>query len=583
MIRQQALADRDAVNREAPLPARGGARSRLARLVPTAVWVLGAVDVISAVTPPERYRLRYLVDVVPLGVVHTATAATTALGLLLVMLARGLRRGKRRAWIAVVGLVAVSVALHLVKGLDVEESLASLALLAALVLTRQHFRAEGDPRSRWRALVVGVELLVVDLTLGAAVVGFASDRVVTGDRGLGPTLLTVLRGLVGISGPLDLNRHRGDAISDILVSLGTMTGLVVGYLLLRAPSQVQPLDGRDEACLRTLLTRHGAEDSLGYFALRHDKSIVFSTSGKAAVAFRVVGGCVLASGDPIGDPEAWPGAIAAWRALAARHGWVPAVVGCSESGAEAWARCADFDALEIGDEAVVRVAQHTLDGRAMRGVRQAVARASRAGYVVRVRRLHEVAPDELVDLRNAAGAWRGVATERGFSMALGRVGEPGDEQCVVATAELDGRLVALLHFVPWGADGLSLDLMRRDAACENGINELLIHRVLEVAPGLGVARVSLNFAVFRAALDRGQRIGAGPVLRLWTSTLLLASRWFQIESLHRFNAKFRPEWEPRFICYPQARDLGRIAVAYLRAEAFLAPPLWWRATRSATR
>ena len=33
---------------------------------------------------------------------------------------------------------------------------------------------------------------------------------------------------------------------------------------------------------------------------------------------------------------------------------------------------------------------------------------------------------------------------------------------MIATATQDGVLRAILHFVPWGSDGLSLDLMRRD-------------------------------------------------------------------------------------------------------------------------
>jgi lysyl-tRNA synthetase class 2 len=78
--------------------------------------------------------------------------------------------------------------------------------------------------------------------------------------------------------------------------------------------------------------------------------------------------------------------------------------------------------------------------------------------------------------------------------------------------------------------------------------------------------------VFRAALARGERLGAGFVLRMWRNVLLLASRWFQIESLYRFNAKFQPEWVPRYVCYPTARDLPRIAVAALEAEAFIVWP-----------
>ncbi len=107
-----------------------------------------------------------------------------------------------------------------------------------------------------------------------------------------------------------------------------------------------------------------------YFALRRDKSVIWSPTGKAAVAYRVVGGVSLASGDPLGDPEAWPGAIEPWLAEARAHGWMPAVMGASEEAGTVYTRHG-LDALELGDEAVVDVAEFTLEGRAMRTVRQA--------------------------------------------------------------------------------------------------------------------------------------------------------------------------------------------------------------------
>ncbi|MFC0864848.1 phosphatidylglycerol lysyltransferase domain-containing protein [Sphaerimonospora cavernae] len=122
--------------------------------------------------------------------------------------------------------------------------------------------------------------------------------------------------------------------------------------------------------------------------------------------------------------------------------------------------------------------------------------------------------------------------------------------------------------------------MRRDRLADPGLNELLIVKALQAAPDLGVTRVSLNFAMFRSALARGERLGAGPVLRAWRGILVLLSRWLQIESLYKFNAKFRPIWEPRFLVYPTARDLPRIGVSALQAEAFLTlglprPPFAW--------
>jgi lysyl-tRNA synthetase class 2 len=122
--------------------------------------------------------------------------------------------------------------------------------------------------------------------------------------------------------------------------------------------------------------------------------------------------------------------------------------------------------------------------------------------------------------------------------------------------------------------------MRRDRATDNGLNEYLIVQLIEACPGLGIDHVSLNFAVFRDAIERGAKIGAGPFLRSWRRILVFASRWWQIESLYRFNVKFQPEWHPRLVSFPSARDLPRIVLAALEAEAFLVrPPLLRRLMR----
>jgi lysyl-tRNA synthetase, class II len=300
--------------------------------------------------------------------------------------------------------------------------------------------------------------------------------------------------------------------------------------------------------------------------------VIWSPTGKACVCYRVVSGVMLASGDPLGDPEAWPGAIGPFLDEAARHAWAPAVMGCSELGAEVWCREGGLTALELGDEAIVDVAGFSLSGRAMRNVRQMVSRVSRAGYSAEIRRVRDISRDELDQIVRVADSWRGSQTERGFSMALGRIGAKGDEDCVLVTAKQEGVVRAVLQLVPWGPDGLSLDLMRRDRDAQPGLNDFLITETIKAASALGVKRLSLNFAVFRAALERGERIGAGPVLRAWRRILVFMSRWFQIESLYKFNAKFSPQWQPRFFVFTSTKDAPRVALAALEAEAFLVWP-----------
>lgn len=552
-------------------------RAWLPGVVGYACLLIGLLDICSAVFPRLRHtRVHLFAGQLPGTTTALAAVGTLMVGILLVLLAHALRRRKRRAWRAVCVLLPVSAALHLLRWHQPGPAVVSVVLFAVMLVHRGEFYAKADPRTRLRAVVHLVVMSVSSVLLGLLIVS-VHPRSEIGDPGIVQRLQETVYGLFGFDGPIRYGSERvTDLVAYSLGALGLLTAFTTAYLALRPEKPEPELTTGDEQRLRELLDRHGRRDSLGYFALRRDKSVLFSPSGKAAISYRVVSGVMLASGDPVGDVEAWPGAIKLFMAEAREHAWVPAVMGCSELGGEVWTREADLDALELGDEAIVDTATFSLSGRAMRNVRQMVKRIERNGYSCKVRRVGELTRNEKQQIAAAACRWRGTDTERGFSMALGRFGDEGDDDCIVVTAHgaADGHetgddLRAVLHFVPWGPDGISLELMRRDREADPGLNELLIVAALQAVPAMGIRRVSLNFAMFRSALARGERIGAGPVLRAWRGLLVFLSRWFQIESLYKFNAKFQPEWEPRFLVYKQTRDLPRIGLAAMQAEAFI--------------
>ena len=548
--------------------------------------VIGLGYIVEGLLPHLYHRrLRGLSDILPGTLVNLTRTTDVIIGVLLLMLSHGLRRRKRRAWAAVMALLAIGLVLHATLGIIAHainrfvpigpphplQIAGTAVVLVALYIFRRQFYAIGDRRSRWRALWVLCCLLVADLVIGLAALSIIGG--LRSDYSLSQRVYSVVMNTAGFSGPVQfVTEGKADHFGFVTGGLGLLTLFLAIFMFLRPAEPACRLQETDARRIREMLERYGEQDSLGYFTLREDKSILWSPSGKSCIGYRVLSGVMLASGDPIGDPEAWPGAIHAFLDEAARHAWVPAVIGCSELGAEVWCREGDLTALELGDEAVVRVADFTLAGRAMRNVRQMVSRVAKKGYKAEVRRVSDIPHDEVTRMVRQADSWRGSPTERGFSMALGRIGGPDDDQCVIATATEDGVLRAMLHFVPWGSDGLSLDLMRRDRSAAPGLNDFLIVEAIKAAPELGVKRVSLNFAVFRAALERGERIGAGPVLRAWRGFLLFLSHWFQIESLYKFNAKFCPEWVPRFLVFPGTRDALRIGIASLEAEAFLVWP-----------
>lgn len=398
--------------------------SAVPKIIGTATSVIGLLDVVSAVFPAFRTgRMHHMAAVFPGTVSSLAAATSVVTGILLLMLAHGLKRGKQRAWWAAVALLPVGAATQLIYRHSLFGVLVSFGLMALLIKHRAQFTALSDPRTRWRAAVNFVALSAFAFGLGLVITS-AHPAMESGNPGFLARCRHVLYGLFGFEGPVHYTSDRvGDVVGYSLGGLGLLIACSTVYLVLRPARPVAELSAEDEDRLRALLARHGARDSLGHFALRRDKSVVFSPSGKAAVCYRVVSGVALASGDPIGDVEAWPGAIDEFMALARAHAWLPAVVGCSETGGEVWTRETALDALELGDEAIVDTAAFTLQGRAMRNVRQMVKRIERAGYVCRVRRVRSSPRPRssgygwprtpgAAPTPNAASRWRSAASAR---------------------------------------------------------------------------------------------------------------------------------------------------------------------------
>ncbi|MFF1477485.1 bifunctional lysylphosphatidylglycerol synthetase/lysine--tRNA ligase LysX [Streptomyces sp. NPDC058301] len=565
------------VSEETPIPARARtpARSRFLNRVPEAFAMffagLGLYCGVIALVPALRRLLQpvsWFLDRVTVPV-----SANLAYAVFLLLLAAAIGARKKVAWWLVVGylgllFLADVLLVAVAEWMWAANGIVCGAALVVLILARGEFYAETRRGAVHRALLVLVLGLAAGILAGWALVEIFPGTLPRGQRLLWATN-RVLGGLAS-NGQFDGRPPR--PLYFFLGLFGAIALLSAAATLFRSQRMEAALHGDEEPRIRALLRAYGRDDSLGYFATRRDKAVVFSPSGKAAVTYRVEAGVALASGDPVGDPGAWGPAIAAWLDVARKYAWAPAVMGASEEGATVYARHG-LGAMQLGDEAILHVARFDLDGREMRVTRQAVRRVARTGATTRIRRHSALTDEEMGQIVDRADAWRDTETERGFSMALDRLGDPADGDCLLVEAfDADGKLIALLSFVPWGPDGISLDLMRRDRSAPNGVMEFMVAELCAYAPKLGVRRISLNFAVFRSAFEEGARIGAGPVLRLWRRLLLFFSKWWQLEALYRSNVKYQPQWFPRFLCYGDAGSLARVGLASGIAEGFVSVP-----------
>lgn len=516
----------------------------------------------------------------------------------LVVLANALSRHKRFAWWACVvlfgmmwvvdvfflGIVITEVASGQPTDSFVDVELASYlynlftvgCILVALLTHRDDFSARTVKGNISRAVWVLVGGLTVTIVTGWILVFMAGGGGRPRNRLLGILSRIIRNNGTGVAPGPGTSPQWIQSLISFMLALVLIAALVV---LLRSQRNIAMMSLHDELTLRHLL-RENPEDSLGYFALRRDKAVVFSANRRAAVCYRTEAGVALAAGDPVGPADQWPGAIEAFLQVAHAYGWVPGVVGTSEQGAVAWQR-AGLRTMRIGDEAILSPSAFNLDSPSMKPVRHTVTRLRAMGYTVRVRRHEDIEPAELRHLISLTDKWRQNGDERGFSMALSRLGDPLDGRSVMVEAvypedgPMAGRTAGILSFVPWGPDGLSLDVMRRDLdGADNGVTELMVAGLMAVGPEIGVRRVSMNFAVFREAIEDGARIGATPTQRLNRWLVGAASRWFQIEQLYRSNVKYEPSWQARYLNFVDTADLAQVGLAMGIAEGQLDLPHW---------
>lgn len=552
------------------------------RWVPAAAgWIVGVIATLSllaSVSPLVRSIIRVPREFVD-DYIFNFPDTSFAWAFVLALLAAALAARKRIAWWILTGYM-VAAAVWNVTGLldgdrwfeDVGEIIGlgfHLAAIASLLLARREFWARVRPGALVKAAVTLVAGLGVGTLIGWGLLELFPGTLARPDR------FWYALNRVGAFAGADAGAFSGHPhvlVNALLGLFGAMALMIAAVVLFQSQRADNALTGEDESAIRGLLELYGKNDSLGYFATRRDKAVVFAPNGRAAITYRVEVGVCLASGDPVGDPKAWPQAIEAWLTLCETYGWAPGVMGASATGAQAF-RQAGLHALQLGDEAILHPDDFRLSGPEMRAVRQAVTRARRAGLAVRFRRHRELSPDEMAEVIAHADAWRDTEDERGFSMALGRLGDPADADCLLVEAVQNGtQVVAMLSLVPWGSNGVSLDLMRRAPQSPNGTIELMVSELCLQSESIGISRISLNFAMFRSAFEQGAQLGAGPVARLWRWLLVFFSRWWQLETLYRSNMKYQPEWVPRYACYEDARLVPRVGVASVIAEGFLVLP-----------
>jgi len=534
-------------------------KKRVPALAAVAAALVGLVNIASTLTPTIRWRGHLLLEFEPVEAIRLFHALALPAGAALLLVAPYLAKRRRRALQTAVALMMALGLFDLLKGLDFEESILTWGVAIVLILSRDAFTVRHDPSTLrsavWRVPVV-------------AAIGFAIAMVavLTGSHASFGTAASETLDLVRYQpGPIHFHHHIPIGVHAL--ELGTL--LMIAYLIFRPLTVPRaPASRAARQVAADLVRAHGA-DTLAFFKLRSDGNYIFSEDRRAFVAYAIENGVLLLSGDPVGSPEALPGLLHQVREFADARGLKLGALGASERLCPLYEELG-LRTIYLGDEAVVELDRFSLEGRPIRKVRQSVTRLSKGGYRAEVHDLRALDQDTIERLEEVVELGRQGAPERGFSMAMDSLqGEHDHETLVVLARDETGAIRGVLHFVPcYGRSAVSLSFMRRDPETPNGLTEFLVVRAIELLRERGIDELSLNFAAFAKWMHSPDK----RLERMLGKLIALGNPFFQIESLYRFNAKFFPRWEPRFLVYEGTFGLPRAGIAAMWAEGQLPKP-----------
>jgi len=515
---------------------------------------MALVNLISAVTPAMAGRLALLEGIVPLQVRAGTRLATALAGFALMLLAAGIWRGKRTAWMVTLAVLAVSSVAHLVKGFDFEEASLAAILLVGLVVFRGRFRAQSDPPTIERGLrTLGLALA---FTLVYGTVGFyLLDRHFSIQFNLLQAAGQTLRMFTEFSNPVQITTTRfARYFIDSIYLIGAVTGgyallALLAPVLLRRPAERSEWDRAAE-----IIRQHG-RTVLARFCLFEDKHFFFSPGG-SVIAFAYSNRTAVVLGDPIGPREDALAAVKTFQDFCFRNDWQPAFYQTLPDYLEAY-RSAGLKALKIGEEALVNLQSFSLKGSEMKPIRNSVSKLERLGYRCQLSNPpHDAA---LLDrLQQISDEWLEGRKEMKYSLGWFERAYLNTTP-ILSVLDVQGQVVAFANLVDeYQKREVAVDLMRHQRELPGGTMDYLFASLLQTAQQMGYQSFNLGLSGLASVGETSNDPAIEQALHYFYTHVNTA---YNFRGLHSFKEKFAPEWSPRYLIYPNLASLPVVAVA----------------------
>jgi len=498
----------------------------------------GFMLLVSGATPSDPERFSWLVKVAPLALIEISHFLSSILGLLLVLLAFGLRRRLDAAWVGTVVVLALSAVLALFKGFNWGQT-AALAVIC-LVMLPLHPAFPRTSRLTRMEITPGWLFSAFALVVGAGVLGWWQFH----HADYSDTLWWKVMA-------------DADATRSLRASVGAAIALLgVGAWRLFATAATPPIVGDhdpDFERVRAILAAAEEPEPSANLALLGDKRFLFSASGDSFLMFGVRGRSWVALGAPVGKREERMELLWRFRELADAHAARPGLYGIGPDILP--------DVIELGlsiqktgESATVPLEQFSLSGRRRETIRRNWRKAGE-NAAFEVCEPAQV-PALMEELQRISDVWLShhAGGDKAFSMGGFEPRYVGEFPCAVVRT--DGEIVAFATIWPSNdRSSFSMDLMRYSDEAPKNVMDYLFVELMQWGREQGYTAFAFGMAPLAGLEDRP----LAPIMsRVGRLLFERGEELYNFRGVRRYKDKYDPVWQPRYIAAPHKWSIPRL-------------------------
>lgn len=519
------------------------------------LMLLGAVNILSVLTPALKNRVRLLEHFVPVELVSASNYLVFAAGVFLVFTSIYLFKGLRNAWIFALALAVVSGVGHLTKGYDYEEATLAALVIIILVFTRKQYNVRSSRVFGISGLWLAITAVLFTILYG--VIGFyLLDKEHFGiDFSASQSVKYTLNTFFLLDTELLPKDNFAHSFLNSIRLLGFSSLLFLLYTLVRPYLGFLDSDPDELHEAKDFLKTAGS-GSLDYFKTYSDKTIFWSEKKTAFLAYKIAGLYAVVLDVPVAKTDAEKAqCILEFDKFCQQSGLKSVYYRVNEGDLGLFKK---KKKLFLGQEAVVDISDFSLDGGHKKAFRNSIKKIKEAGFSIRTYE-PPIENHVVAELKRVSDDWlneMGDRKEMVFAQGLFDEAEIKN-QTIISLEDIHGRIVAFLNIIPdFSPSEGTYDLIRKTTDAPSGAVDYVLISLFLYLKERGYKYVNLGMAPM-SGMTEPKEFSERSIKYAYERIKAFS----HYKGLRDYKEKFEPEWKNQYLLYENEYDLIRLPQA----------------------